>query len=316
VARVTGAPGVFEDGQRVAPPGPALAAFAAPDAAYLALDSRADYFSAEAQRLVARVRATAAPAPVLVGGPAAALADSRTAIGDRLGPVALVIVLATLVLIFLLTGGVLVTVKALVMNGLSLAATFGLLVWIFQDGHLSGVLGFQPTGWVDVTLLVLLFCVAFGVSMDYEVFILSRVAEEYARTGDNRRAVAFGIERNARLVTAAAVIISIVFVAMAASRVTNMKMFGVGLAIAILLDAFVVRTLLVPALMRLAGAANWWAPGPLRRLHRRFGLEHSPAEAGQAPPVPVAAGGFGGPFITAPLARPNGSSAPYERQPN
>jgi RND superfamily putative drug exporter len=274
VRRVVGAAGTFVDGHLSQAPDTASAGYAAGDAAYFVVDCDLAYHTSAAQNLVARIREVHAPFQAAVGGRTAELADSRAAVTGRLPAVGGTIVSTTLVLMFLMTGGVLVAIKALVMNVLSLTATFGVLVWIFQDGHLSGVLDFQRTGWVDITLLVLLFCVSFGVSMDYEVFILSRIKEAYARTADNRQAVAYGIEKTGGVVTAAAAVISIVFIAMATSRVVNMKLFGIGLATAILVDAFVVRIFLVPALMRLAGRANWWAPRPLRLLHHRIGLGH------------------------------------------
>jgi RND superfamily putative drug exporter len=287
VVRVQSVAGTYQHGQLVAPAGPASSRFAQSDATYLAVTSTAEDISTQSQDLVHQVRAVQAPFPVKVAGVPADLVDAKAALTDKL-PWAIAIVAATtLILIFLLTGSVLIPIKALLMNTLSLSATFGALVWIFQDYHLSGLLNFQQTGWVDVTLLVLLFCVAFGVSMDYEVFLLSRIKEEYARTGDNRLAVAYGIEKTGGVVTAAALITSIVFLAMASSRVTNIKMFGIGLGLAMLTDASIVRSLLVPALMRLAGQANWWAPRPLRWIYDRFGLRESDSVMPGAPESPA-----------------------------
>jgi RND superfamily putative drug exporter len=146
------------------------------------------------------------------------------------------------------------------------------MVWIFQDGHLSGLLDFTPTGSIDVSTPILNLCIAFGLSMDYEVFLLSRIKEEHDNGRDNATAVAVGLERSGRIVTAAAALIAIVFVAFATSRVSFIKLSGVGLAIAVLIDAFVIRATLVPAFMRLAGEVNWWAPKPLRQLHDRIGI--------------------------------------------
>ena len=163
------------------------------------------------------------------------------------------------------------------LNVLSLSATFGAMVWVFQDGHLSSVIDFTTTGSIAATTPILMFCVAFGLSMDYEVFLLSRIKEEHDRTGDNVSSVALGLERTGRIVTAAALLISVVFIAFATSQVSFIKLFGVGLTLAVLLDAFIIRGTLVPAFMRLAGEANWWAPPFLRRLHDRFGIsEHVP----------------------------------------
>ena len=174
-------------------------------------------------------------------------------------------------------GSVLVPVKALVLNVLSLSATFGALVWIFQEGNLSGPLNFTATGTLDSTLPVLLFCVAFGLSMDYEVFLLSRIKEEYDLTGDNTRSVSMGLQRTGRIVTAAAAVLSVVLIAFATSSVTILKVFGIGMTLAVLLDATLVRGILVPAFMRLAGNANWWAPRWMRRIYERFGISESEA---------------------------------------
>jgi len=155
------------------------------------------------------------------------------------------------------------------------SATFGAKVWIFQDGNLSGVLGFTATGAIDASMPILMFCIAFGLSMDYEVFLLSRIKEEHDRTGDNGASVALGLERTGSIVTAAAALLAITFFAFGTSGVSFIKMFGIGLGLAVLMDATVVRAFLVPAFMRLAGEANWWAPGPLRRFHDRYGLKES-----------------------------------------
>jgi RND superfamily putative drug exporter len=172
-------------------------------------------------------------------------------------------------------GSVLIPVKAVVLNLFSLTATFGAMVWIFQDGHLSGLLDFTATGGLAAAMPILMFCVAFGLSMDYEVMLLSRIKEEHDRTGDNERSVALGLERTGRIVTAAAVLMAVIFLAFATGRVSFIKMFGVGLTLAVVLDAFLIRGTLVPAFMRLAGEWNWWAPGPLRRFYARYGIsEH------------------------------------------
>jgi RND superfamily putative drug exporter len=149
------------------------------------------------------------------------------------------------------------------------------MVWVFQYGHLSGVLNFTATGTLDATTPILMFCIAFGLSMDYEVFLLSRIKEEHDLGRPNRQAVATGLEHTGRIVTAAALLIAVVFTAFATSHITFIKLFGLGLTLAVLMDAFIVRGTLVPAFMRLAGEANWWAPKPLRRLHDRIGVsEH------------------------------------------
>lgn len=236
-----------------------------------------------AQRAVGALRAADAPFTTSVTGQAAVLVDSKDAIGERLPWAAAVIVLVTLLLVFLLTGSVLIPLQAVVLNALSLTAMFGAVVWVFQDGHLSGLLGFTATGDIETTLPVLMFCVAFGLSMDYGVFLLSRIKEEYDTTGDHEGAVRFGLARTGGLITAAAVILAVVMVAIGTSRVTNTKMLGLGVALAVLMDAMVVRSLLVPAVMKLTGRLTWWAPGPLRRFHDRFGISESEPPAAPAP---------------------------------
>jgi RND superfamily putative drug exporter len=228
--------------------------------------------------LVERIRALERPVAAGVTGPAAFLVDYRDSLTSRL-PYALALIgLATFALLFLMTGSVVVPAKAIVMNVLSLGASFGALVWVFQDGHLSGLLGFDPPGMVDITVPVLIFVFAFGLSMDYEVFLLSRIKEAWDQTGDNDRAVALGLQRTGRIVTSAAALIVVVFLGFAAGELLTIKEVGLGMAIAVVLDATVVRVLLVPATMQLMGRWNWWAPPSLRRLHERYGLvEHPPA---------------------------------------
>ncbi|MDQ3390593.1 MAG: MMPL family transporter, partial [Actinomycetota bacterium] len=264
------------------------------DAGWLSVVPSVEMGSDEGESLVEAVRALDGTEDVLVGGQTAELVDSRASIWERL-PLALgIIAVTTTVLLFLLSGSLLVPAKALVLNLLSLTATFGAMVWIFQDGHLSGLLDFTATGAIDTTTPILMFCIAFGLSMDYEVFLLSRIKEEHDRTGDNDHAVALGLERTGRIVTAAALLLSVTFFAFGTSGVSFIKMFGIGLAIAVLMDAFVIRGLLVPAFMKLAGDANWWAPGPLRRLHDRIGI----SEAEPIEPVDDAAGeGAGAPAV-------------------
>ncbi|MEV6834343.1 MMPL family transporter [Streptomyces sp. NPDC051133] len=255
------------------------------DAAYYTVQPRGEAVDDTAQRLVGDLRALHAPFDTRVTGTAAVLVDSKHAIAGRLPWAAAFIAVVTLLLVFLLTGSVLIPLQAVVLNALSLTAMFGAVVWVFQDGHLSGPLGFTSSGSIETTLPVLMFCVAFGLSMDYGVFLLSRIKEEYDRTGDHEAAVRHGLQRTGGLITAAAVILAVVMVAIGTSRVTNTKMLGLGIALAVLMDAMVVRSLLVPAIMRLTGRATWWAPAPLRRLHRRFGLSEgesaAPAEAAE-----------------------------------
>ncbi|CAM5639030.1 MULTISPECIES: MMPL family transporter [Streptomyces] len=250
--------------------------------AYFTVLPKGEAVDDPAQGLVDDLRATEAPFDTKVTGAAAVLVDSKDAIAERLPLAAAFIAIVTLLLVFLLTGSVLIPIQAVVLNALSLTAMFGAVVWVFQDGHLSGLLGFTSPGSIETTLPVLMFCVAFGLSMDYGVFLLSRIKEEYDTTGDHEEAVRHGLQRTGGLITAAAVILAVVMVAIGTSRVTNTKMLGLGIALAVLMDAMIVRSLLVPAVMRLTGRATWWAPGPLRRLHDRFGLSESDGAPEQA----------------------------------
>ncbi|HEU5302676.1 MAG TPA: MMPL family transporter [Acidimicrobiia bacterium] len=228
--------------------------------------------SGEGEDLVDAVRATRAPFDFTVAGPSARLVDTKATIGDRL-PIALgAIALVTFVLLFLMTGSLLVPLKALILNILSLTATFGAMVFIFQEGRFTGFLGYTETGFIDTFTPVLMFCIAFGLSMDYEVFLLSRIKEEYDYDHDNERAVAVGLGKTGRIVTAAALLLTIVFLGLTTSKVFQVKLFGLGLMLAILVDAFLIRATLVPAFMRLAGRLNWWSPRFLRRFHLRFGI--------------------------------------------
>jgi RND superfamily putative drug exporter len=181
------------------------------------------------------------------------------------------VVLVTYLVLFLLTGSLVLPLKAVVLNLLSISASFGALVWIFQDGHLSQQLGFTAQS-IDPSVPVILFAIVFGMSMDYEVLLISRIQEEYLRTRDNRHAIAEGLERSGRLITGAAAIMVAVFLAFGLAEVVLIKSIGIGLAIAVTLDATVVRVLIVPAVMRLMGDFNWWAPAPLRTLYRRAGF--------------------------------------------
>ncbi|MCW2890580.1 MAG: hypothetical protein JWO75_69 [Actinomycetia bacterium] len=241
--------------------------------------------SPQARQIVTSVRALAPPphASVLVGGTTAMLVDELSSLGATLPWMALLTAVATFVLLFLAFGSVVLPVKAIVMNILSLSATFGVIVWVFQWGHLSGLLGFTATGSIDPTMPILLLAIVFGLSMDYEVFLLSRIRERYDETGDNTAAVAAGLQRTGGLITSLALLLVIVVALFSASSITFLKLLGVGMIVALIVDATVVRILLVPATMRLLGRANWWAPGPLRRLYSRYGV----SEAEKKPSAPV-----------------------------
>lgn len=273
--------GTYVAGQKVQPPDEASARFTNGTGMWLQVVPSVEAYSAEGEELVEDVRAVEPPFEVMLAGASAELVDSKESIFGRVPLAGILIGLTTFILLFLMFGGLLVPVKAIVLNLLSLTATFGAIVWVFQDGNLSGVLNFSEIGFLDTTTPILMFCVAFGLSMDYEVFLLSRIKEEHDLTGDNTASVALGLERTGRIVTAAALILSVVFVAFGTSDVVFIKMFGLGLALAIVMDASLVRGALVPAFMRLAGEANWWAPAWMRRIQERVGLSESAA------PTPV-----------------------------
>ena len=210
---------------------------------------------------------------MLVGGQSAIDLDVVKFIVDRTPLAVGVVVAITFFLLFLLTGSVVLPVKAVLVNFLSIGASFGALVWIFQEGHLANLLNFTPQS-IDPSVPVILFSIVFGLSMDYEVLLVSRIQEEYVRTGDNTLAVATGLERTGRLITGAAAIMVTVFLAFGLAEVVIIKAIGIGLALAAAIDATLVRALVVPAVMRLLGRANWWAPHPLRWLYHRVGLGH------------------------------------------
>ena len=244
--------------------------------------------SDEARRLLNDLRSLPPPtgARVLVTGSTAFDVDLIKVILDDFPAAIVFIVAITYLVLFLLVGSLVLPLKAVVTNLLSISASFGAMVWIFQQGHLSGLLQFTPAS-IDPTLPVLLFCIVFGLSMDYEVMLLTRIQEEYRRSGDNTQAVAEGLERSGRLITGAALIMVVVFMSFGLAEVVLIKAIGIGLAIAVLIDATVVRMLIVPAIMRLLGSLNWWAPDPLIRLHRRLNLGESssvtaPVEPGAA----------------------------------
>lgn len=270
VTAVTGPAGTFVDGTRVGPPEPGQQVATGPAARY-AISTAVDPISARAGEQLAELKAVPPPSRALFSGIAQQNKDNVAGITSRVPLVLGLIAAVSFVLLFLFTGSLLLPLKALVMNVLSLSAAFGAMVWVFQEGHLGG-LGVTATGALVVSIPPLVFCVAFGLSMDYEVFMLSRIREEWLRTGDNTESVAVGLARTGRLVSTAAVLMVVVFCALATAEVSFVRMLGAGLALTILLDAFLIRLVLVPAVMRLAGRANWWAPAPLRRWHSRHGL--------------------------------------------
>jgi putative drug exporter of the RND superfamily len=277
VSAVSAPGGTFVGGRLVRP---ASAAAIKDGSAFLTVSSTAPLYSEASETQLDRLHAVGGPGGqhVQMTGIAQINRDSGEAITSRLPAVVAVIAAITFVLLFLLTGSVVLPLKALLLNILSLSATFGALVWIFQEGHL-GAFGTTATGTLVATVPVLLFCIAFGLSMDYEVFLVARIREYWLTSGrpgaDNDESVALGLARTGRVVTAAALVMAISFAALIAAQVSFMRMFGVGLTLAVLVDATLVRILLVPAFMHVLGRANWWAPKPLARLHSRFGINEA-----------------------------------------
>jgi uncharacterized membrane protein YdfJ with MMPL/SSD domain len=248
-----------------------------PGVAALQVISSNPFVSGASQDTVKAIRDLSAPAgtTVLVGGATADFVDFQGSLADHL-PIALAIVIgATLVILFLMTGSVVLPIKSLIMNFLNLSAVFGLLVVIFQDGRLEGFLDYSSPGAIEQTMPILLFAVAFGLSTDYAVFLLSRIKEARDNGASDSESVAIGLERTGRIVTAAALLFAVAMGAFATSEVIFIKENGVGTALAVLIDASIIRALLVPSLMEMLGKWNWWAPAPLRRLHARWGISEA-----------------------------------------
>jgi putative drug exporter of the RND superfamily len=278
VARVDAQTGSYAQGGRIFEDEQAGERFAGREATYLSVvpAPAVQPFSPRAERLFEDLRGVPSPfADVSFGGETPGFVAAKAALFSRLPLAATLIGLITFGVLFIAFGSVLLPLKAIALNILSLTATFGAMVWVFQDGHLADLLNFTPREAVDIFNPILMFAIAFGISMDYEVFMLSRVKEEYERTGDNTGSVAAGLERSGRIVTAAALLIAAVFLAQVSSGISIIKMFGLGLALAVLVDAFIVRATLLPAFMRIAGRLNWWAPESLRRLHDRVGFREA-----------------------------------------
>jgi RND superfamily putative drug exporter len=272
VVAVNAPDGIYAEGKQIAPQ-PYDSKMLA-DAAYLTISSTEDPYSDGGKSQLAALKGVSPPAPVLFGGLAQRNIDNVHGITSRI-PIALGIIAAvTIVLIFLMTGSVILPIKALLMNVLSVAAGFGVLVWVFQDGHLHG-LGTATTGYFTAFIPPLMACAAYALAMDYEVFVLSRIREEWVHsdrtTDDNRRAIVLGLSRTGSIVTAAAAIMIIVFIAMSAGQLSFMRAVGVGLTVGVAIDAFLIRPLLVPATMQLMGRLNWWAPRPLAGWHDKWG---------------------------------------------
>lgn len=291
VALVSTPDATFVDGNRV---GPASApAAVANGSTYLSVRSTAPLYSEASKLQLDRLHAVAEPAgrEVLIGGGAQMNRDIVEAVTSRMPLVLILIGVITFLLLFLLTGSLVLPLKAIVLNVLSLSAAFGALVWVFQEGHL-GALGTTPTGTLEANIPVLMFCVAFGLSMDYEVFLLARIREFWVNSGGTRadadESVALGLARTGRVVTAAALIMAIAFAALIAAQVSFMRIFGLGLTLAVIVDATLVRMALLPAFMQIMGKRNWWAPRPLARLHERIGISEEPPEHRIRQPEPLA----------------------------
>ena len=291
VTGVSAPGGTFVAGTRVGPPSAPTAI--ADGSAFVSIRSSAPLYSDASKIQLQRLRAVPEPVgrDVLMGGIAQTTQDIVSAVTTRMPLVLALIAVITFILLFLLTGSLVLPLKALVLNVLSLSAAFGALVWIFQDGNL-GALGTTPTGTMEANVPVLMFCVAFGLSMDYEVFLLARIREYWLASpqgrADSDESVALGLARTGRVVTAAALIMSIAFAALIAAQVSFMRIFGLGLTLAVLVDATLVRMALLPAFMHVMGKWNWWAPRPLTRLHQRFGFSEEPGERGSAGTAPLA----------------------------
>ena len=253
--------------------------------------SRYDPLSDRSKEIVKRIRdLPTGSASVQVTGFTAHFIDLQSSLVNHLPAALAVVALATFVVLFLFTGSVILPLKALLMNVLSLSAVFGILVLIFQDGRFEGLLGYTSQGALESTQPLLLFAVAFGLSTDYGVFLLSRIKEARDGGASDSEAVAIGLERTGRIVTAAALLFSIAIGAFVTSEIIFIKELGLGTALAVLIDASIVRALLVPSLMQLLGKWNWWAPRPLRRLHQRIGLSEAgtpPPEASASPTFPA-----------------------------
>lgn len=286
VAQVNSSVGIFVDGFRLGAGEDRLTSDTTQRLE--AIPDRAALDGIGGDRLVAEVRELATPfEDVLVGGYPAQLADFREALLDRLPLIGGLILLITFVLLFLLTGSVLMPLKATVLNLLSIGVMFGVLTAVFQNGLLSEAIGFTPVGTLDPAFPILMFCVVYGLSMDYEVFMVARIREEYERTGDNEQAVRSGLQRSAPLITAAALTLAVSFGVYATGSVMYLQMIGIGVAVAIVVDATIIRGILVPAFMRLAGDANWWAPRLLSPVFRTFGLREGPSPDRADQPKPA-----------------------------
>lgn len=287
VSRVDTATGSWDSG-RSAAAAPGSDRFSRPDAQRMTATITMDPASEAAKDVVQQIRSIRAPAgsEVLVAGPTAVLIDNTAAITDNLWIAALIIVVITMILLFLFTGSIVHPIRAILSNVVTLSATFGVMVWMFQDGHLASVFGFTPTP-VNYSMLVLSACVAFGLSMDYEVFLLGRIKEARDAGASSDAAVVTGVSKTGRIITSCAALLAVSFFAFATGNVSLIQMFGLATGLAILIDATIVRIVLVPAVMKLLGDRAWYAPPALRRLHNRFGISEGATVDAEPRPVPV-----------------------------
>jgi RND superfamily putative drug exporter len=276
ISRVQTPLGIFTKGMLVPQTDSFFTSYTTPDWTRIVVISTVEPRSPEGEKLITAVRAESTNfTEVLVGGSAATYTDSLLGITNNLPWAALWIVLTTLILLFLFTGSILLPIKAVLLNFLSLFATLGFLVWVFMGGHLKWLLGdFAVTGTIDSSSIVLVAVIAFGLSMDYELFLLSRIKEQHDAGLGTTDSVALGLQRSGKIITTAAIVLAVSFVAFATSGVSIMKMLGIGIAFAVLIDATIIRALLVPALMRLFGKANWYAPKWMIWIQKKVGLEH------------------------------------------
>jgi len=276
ILRVQGTAGIAQEGNLDDGYAPAFADYATGSYERIVAIHNIDSRSTEGLALTKQIRElTSGDNKILVGGAAAIYTDSQLGIEKNLPAAAIWIISWTLILLFLFTGSVLLPIKAVLLNFISLGATLGFLTWVFIGGNLQWLIGdFINSGTIDTSSLVLIVIVAFGLSMDYELFLLSRIKEQHEAGLGTTESVAIGLQRSGRIITAAALVLAVSFLAFVTSGVSIMKMLGLGIAFAILLDATIVRALLVPALMRLLGDLNWWAPKWMKWIYRKVGLDH------------------------------------------
>lgn len=272
IARVDSLAGSFAAGKMVVPAGGNSMRFSGDSATWLSAVPLTAGLEQDPSGLVQRVRALSAPFETAVGGYPADLADFRSMVLNRLPLVLGIIFTATFAILFLITDSLVLPVKATLLNLLSMSVMFGCLVFVFQQGNFSTLLNFTPTGWLETSIPILMFCIVYGLSMDYEVFMLSRIKEEYDRGASTIQAVATGLQISGPLISSAAIILALSFLTYLSSGVVFLKMLGLGTALAILVDATLIRALLMPAFMRIAGDWNWWSPAPLKRAYQWFSI--------------------------------------------